>query len=141
MNPPPLPSESATRERPEFVNVLFLLFCIGAPVGLIVYSLQLFASLTGQPESMPLVDIFVGILCLLVRGTGIVRLYLMKADAWLYLLAAIILGVPISVMNVFGLYLSKKDVIAAALTTAIGYGVATAIMIYAFSLFRKKDTA
>jgi hypothetical protein len=137
MNPPPLPSEPLRPKRPEPVKMLFLLFCIGVPIGLIVYGAQLLASLTGQPGSMPLLDIFVGIVCMVVRGIGMVRLFLMKADAWLYLLAALIIGFPISVMNVLGLYLMKKEVFTVIFATAVGYGIAIAIMIYAKSLFRR----
>ena len=87
------PSEpSAKRERPDAVTVLFIIFCFGAVTFFGLFGFQIVEVLAGRDRSAGLLEVGVAIAALVVRSVGMIRLFLMKADCWLWLAAALVIS-------------------------------------------------
>jgi hypothetical protein len=128
-------SQPARRPRPDTVLVLFIIYCIGALVFYGLFVRQLGLSAKGIDKSATNLEIWGAILGLTVRSVGMVRLFLMKADSWLWLVVALVIQLPITILGILNHRVIGSDVTAPVLASAVQYLIATGIIVYAFRLF------
>ncbi len=130
------PSEpSAKRERPDAVTVLFIIFCFGAVTFFGLFGFQIVEVLAGRDRSAGLLEVGVAIAALVVRSVGMIRLFLMKADCWLWLAAALVIALPITILSILNHRVLGHDLTAPVLSSIVQYVVATGVIYYAYRLF------
>jgi len=123
-----------SKKRPDFVSFIFAVFCFASVMSVGVYGLTFFSVITGRVSEPPLIDVVTVMVVWGVRAAGFVRLFCMRDDAWFYLLAAIILNLPMTLLNLYANHaLNRVNVDALAYEVA-GYAFAVAISTYAFLL-------
>jgi uncharacterized membrane protein len=127
----------ADRPRPAMVWALFIIFCFGALAFFGLFALQLVEVSQGRDKSASLLEVSGAILALGVRSVGMVRLFLMKADCWLWLVSALVIGLPITILSILNHRIIGSDLTGPVLASALHYLIATAIIVYAFRLFQE----
>lgn len=132
-------ASSASQPRPATVTVLFIVFCFGALAFFGLFALQIVEVNAGRDRSASVLEVGVAILALMVRSVGMFRLFLMKADAWLWLVAALVIGLPITIMSILNHRVLGDDITWPVLASAMHYLIATGIIVYARRLFRDSD--
>jgi len=126
---------SAKRERPDAVTVLFIIFCFGAVTFFALFGFQVMEVLAGRDRSAGLLEVGVAIGALVIRSVGMVRLFLMKADCWLWLVAALVIALPITILSILNHRVLGHDLTAPVLSSIAQYVVATGVIYYAYRLF------
>ncbi len=120
-------------KRPKFVWILFVLYWIGVPLTVVFMAVAALRLKNGGTPILAAVDIVVGILELTFRGIGIVRLFYLKKDAWLYLAFSSALLATNCTMDVIGAYM-LKGTLAGALPVLLIVSSWIAITVYAYRI-------
>ncbi len=122
------------RKRPVFVTILLVLFCIGVPVWLINI-VGIFTAATGRVDSTILIAVVSSLVIVILRGVGMVRLFLMRADAWVPLAVAVVIDLPVKAMFLLHARAAGRDITGDLIATLVGWLIAVAIIVYAYRLF------
>lgn len=88
--------------------MLFVVFCFGAPLFFALFA---------------------------VRCVGMTRLFLLKADSWLWLVIALVIGLPITILSIFHHCVLGSDLTAPVLASVVHYLIAIGIIYYSYRLF------
>lgn len=122
------------RKRPLVVTILFILFCLAVP-----FSLAAILSVVFQPMGRTGYSIILAVVVpsfiILVRGIGMVRLFLMKPDAWVALATALVLDLPVAALQLFRARTEGIDVTSLMVATVVGWAISVGIIVYAYRLF------
>lgn len=129
------PSLPTPQERPAAVLVLSIIYLFGAILFFGLFSLQMVDVAVGRDKSATILEVSGAILALIVRSVGMVRLFLMKADSWLWLVVALVIGLPITILGILNHRVEGSELTSPVLASAVHYLIATGIIVYAFRLF------
>lgn len=129
------PASPVGLPRPLAVVALYIIFCFAAVAFFVLFGMQLVNVVKGFDKSAGVLEVSGAILALAVRFVGMTRLFLMKADSWLWLVAALVIGLPITILSILNHRVLGNDLTAPVLASAVHYLIATAIIVYAFRLF------
>ncbi|MFZ4683711.1 MAG: hypothetical protein ACOYMS_14485, partial [Terrimicrobiaceae bacterium] len=100
-----------------------------------LFGFQIVEILAGRDRSAGLLEVSVAIVALVIRSVGMVRLFLMKADSWLWLAAALVIALPITILSILNHRVLGSDLTAPVLSSIVQYVVATGVIYYAYRLF------
>lgn len=129
------PDTQATgRKRPVVVTILFILFCLVVPFWLTAIIMVLLSPM-GRTGSSIYLAVAVSFFILVLRGVGMVRLFLMKPDAWIALSTALVLELPVAAMQMFRVRTEGMDATQMMIATVVGWAIAVGIIVYAYRLF------
>jgi hypothetical protein len=123
--------------RPLAVVALYIIFCFAALTFFVLFGLQLVYVVKGLDKSASVLEVSGAMLALAVRFVGMTRLFLMKADSWLWLVVALVIGLPITILSILHHRLLGNDLTAPVLASVVHYLIATGIIVYAFRLFQE----
>ncbi len=126
--------------RPPVVVVLCLVFLFAALVSFVYFGLRIEEVITGRDRSAELWQVCVPVVALVVRCIGMVRLYLMRENCWLWLATAVVIELPATVMSLLRGRLLGHDLTTSVLTGTVHYLIAIGIIYYAFRLFNAPPT-
>lgn len=135
------PRGSGPPERPAVVTALFAAFCVWALVFFAMYGFQLFRVHSGHDRSATLLEVIAAIFVLGIWCLGMTRLFLMRADAWVWLTIGLILGLPLTAMSILHLRVLGFDLTWTVLASVVRYLIGTAIIYYAYRLLNDRDKA
>ena len=110
--------------------VLLILYCIGAVISFGV--LVLAAMAPDGPVDFAMLA--ASTVVLILRGIGFVRLFHFRQDAWTYLAAAFLVVVASDALDFLLGGAAVFEEGHPPITTFIGYGVAVAVIVYAFRI-------
>jgi hypothetical protein len=127
----PLPAQS----RPDAVLVLYIVFCIGAALFFGLFGYQLIEVYKGNDKSATILEVSGAILALIVRSVGMTRLFFMKADSWLWLVVAVVIGLPVTILGILNHRVIGSDITWPVIASAAHYIIAIGVIVYAFRLF------
>lgn len=130
-------ASSAARSRPGPVVALYIIFCFAAVAFFVLFGMQLVNVAKGLDKSASVLEVSGAILALAVRSVGMTRLFFMKADSWLWLVVALVIGLPITILSILNHRVIGSDLSAPVLVSAVHYIIAIGIIVYAFRLFQE----
>lgn len=128
-------TQSANLERPAAVLALFVIFCFGALLFFGLFGFQLVEVTQGRDKSATVLEVSGAILALLIRSAGMLRLFLMKADSWLWLVAAVVIGLPFTILGILNHRVLGSDITWPVIVSGVHYIISIAIIVYAVRLF------
>ena len=127
-------SQPPGRKRPVLVTILFILFCLAVPFWLAAI-ITVISQPMGRTGNSIILAVVVPSLIMLMRGIGMVRLFLMKPDAWIALSTALVLELPVAALQLFRARTEGLEVSQLMIATAISWAIAVGIIVYAYRLF------
>lgn len=128
-------TQSADSERPAAVLALFIIFCFGALLFFGLFGFQLVEVTQGRDKSATVLEVSGAIFALMVRCVGMYRLFKMKADAWIWLVVAVVIGLPITILGILNHRVLGSDITWPVIVSGVHYIISIAIIVYAFRLF------
>ncbi|HET6407224.1 MAG TPA: hypothetical protein VFG14_05030 [Chthoniobacteraceae bacterium] len=128
-------AQPANQARPDAVVALFIIFCFGAALFFGLFGYQLVDVVHGRDKSASVLEVSGAIFALMVRSVGMIRLLLMKADSWVWLVVAVVIGLPITILGILNHRVIGSDITWPVIASAAHYIIAIGIIVYAFRLF------
>lgn len=130
--PPPLPGVT----RPRGVVLLMVLYWLVTPVVLFSWMILTFSASSGREGALTWLDLSILATDWILRGIGITRLFMMKANAWLYLLVAFCIYVSYTLMNIIERFATNRirndELLLTASSNVMGFVVLAAVVVYAY---------
>lgn len=128
-------AQPTNHTRPPTVVALFIIFCFGAALFFGLFGYQLVEVAGGRDKSATIIEVSGAIFALMVRSVGMARLFLMKADSWIWLVVAVVIGLPITILGILNHRVIGSDITWPIIASAVHYIIAIAVIVYAFRLF------
>lgn len=126
---PTSPTDGVAFKRPVFATILFVLFCLGVPVWLFAIGSTIFGQ---NADSTLWMMSLISLAILILRGVGMVRLFLMKPDAWVPMAVALIIELPVVAVFFLRHRLYGVDLTKGLLNASIGWVIAVGVIVYAY---------
>src|SRR3954470_7057741 len=114
---------TASKDRPDWVWVVLILFCIGAVINLVNFALLVLMDRPIPNKG----DLCIMLVLMLVRGVGYFRLFFLKQDAWLFLLAALVISF---LSNCCDFFLAHLSITSPGVLRAIFVHLYSGIVVY-----------
>jgi len=120
------------RERPAAVTAIFLASLIFGLAFFVIYGLQIGEVRAGRDTSATLPQVIAAIVNMGVWCVGAIRLFQMKADAWIWMTAAVVFGLPLTILDIMGHRVQGHAIMWPIIADVVRYIVALGIIYYAY---------